>query len=266
MWRVQARRASWLTFLLKSEKALTLSDFSCQQITQSGENLEPQASAARDFHSLMLIQCIRIFAVSLIRKDKRNGRLRFYGADLCCGCGARRCRASPALAQKVQFLSSSTVTQRKRRRGDLRRRSGQRWNPDGDKGRWSALNPAWWKQEDGKVLCERASLGCRGGWRVRAGVWKGKQGLTGANVELWAAYAVVAGWTVVETFPVLPHPLPPQKQEEFGLAVHAAVVSGAHGAAFTDGVRSIASCGRKTRGVSRMVKISKKRVSLSDFS
>lgn len=103
MWRVPARRASWLTFLLKSEKALTLSDFSCQQITQSGENLEPQASAARDFHSLMLIQCIRIFVVSLIRKDKRNGRLRFYGAG---GCGARRCRASPALAQKVQFLSS----------------------------------------------------------------------------------------------------------------------------------------------------------------
>lgn len=51
----------------------------------------------------------------------------------------------------------------------------------------------------------------------------------------------------METFPVLPHPLPPQEQEEFGLAVYTAVVSGAHGAAFTDGVRSIASCGRNTR-------------------
>lgn len=51
----------------------------------------------------------------------------------------------------------------------------------------------------------------------------------------------------METFPVLPHPLPPQEQEEFGLAVYAAVVPGAHGAAFTDRVGSIASCGRNTR-------------------
>lgn len=45
----------------------------------------------------------------------------------------------------------------------------------------------------------------------------------------------------MKTLPVLPHPFPPQKQEEFGLAVYTAVVSGAHRAAFTDGVRSIAS-------------------------
>lgn len=76
---------------------------------------------------------------------------------------------------------------------------------------------------------------------------KGGRRLTGANVELWAAYAVVSSWTVVETLPVLPHPLPPQEQEEFGLAVYTAVVSGAHWAAFTDGVRSIASCKRNTQ-------------------
>lgn len=45
----------------------------------------------------------------------------------------------------------------------------------------------------------------------------------------------------MKTFPVLPHPLPPQEQKEFGLAVHTAVVSGAHRAAFTNGIRSIAS-------------------------
>lgn len=76
---------------------------------------------------------------------------------------------------------------------------------------------------------------------------KGGRILTGANVELWTAYAIVSGWTVVETLPVLPHPLPPQEQEEFGLAVYTAVVSGAHWAAFTDGVRSIASCRRNTQ-------------------
>lgn len=73
------------------------------------------------------------------------------------------------------------------------------------------------------------------------------RGLTGAHVEFGAAHAVVSGWTVMKTLPVLPHPLPPQKQEEFGLAVYTAVVPGAHRAAFTDGVRSIASC-RKNRG------------------
>lgn len=51
----------------------------------------------------------------------------------------------------------------------------------------------------------------------------------------------------METLPILPHPLPPQEQEELGLAVYTAVVSGAHWAAFTDGVRSIASCRRNTQ-------------------
>lgn len=50
----------------------------------------------------------------------------------------------------------------------------------------------------------------------------------------------------MKTLPVLPHPLPPQKQEEFGLAVYTAVVPGAHRAAFTDGVRSIARCRTNT--------------------
>lgn len=59
-------------------------------------------------------------------------------------------------------------------------------------------------------------------------VAEGRCGLTGAHVELWAAHAVVSGRTVVKTLPILPHPLPPQKQEELGLAVHTAVVSGAH--------------------------------------
>lgn len=62
----------------------------------------------------------------------------------------------------------------------------------------------------------------------------------GAHVEFGASHAVVSGRTVVKTLPVLPHPLPPQEQEEFGLAVHAAVIPGAHRAAFADGVRSIA--------------------------
>lgn len=53
----------------------------------------------------------------------------------------------------------------------------------------------------------------------------------------------------MKTLPVLPHPLPPQKQEQFRLAVHAAVIPGAHRAAFADGVRSIASCRKhKHRG------------------
>lgn len=68
------------------------------------------------------------------------------------------------------------------------------------------------------------------------------RGLTGAHVEFGGSHAVVSDRTVVKTLPVLPHPLPPQKQEEFGLAVYTAVVPGAHCAAFTDGVRSIASC------------------------
>lgn len=79
---------------------------------------------------------------------------------------------------------------------------------------------------------EMEGWGCDVRWR-----------LTRAHVELWTAHAVVSDWTVVETLPILPHPLPPQKQEEFWLAVHTPIVSGAHRAAFTDGVRSIASCG-----------------------
>lgn len=75
-------------------------------------------------------------------------------------------------------------------------------------------------------------------------------GLTGAHVEFGAAHAVVSGWTVVKALPILPHPLSPKKQEEFGLAVYTAVVPGAHRAAFTDGVRSIASC-RTQRGANR---------------
>lgn len=52
----------------------------------------------------------------------------------------------------------------------------------------------------------------------------------------------------MKTLPVLPHPLPPQKQEQFGLAVHTAVIPGAHRAAFTDGVRTIASCRKDKQG------------------
>lgn len=89
--------------------------------------------------------------------------------------------------------------------------------------------------------------GKRRGESQRCGRLRGRGGgLTGAHVEFRAAHAVVSGWTVVKTLPVLPHPLPPQKQEEFGLAVYTAVVSGAHRAAFTDGVRSIASCRTNT--------------------
>lgn len=67
-------------------------------------------------------------------------------------------------------------------------------------------------------------------------------GLTGAHVEFRAAHAVISGRTVVKTLPILPHPLTSQEKEEFGLAVYAAVVLGAHRAALTDGVGSIASC------------------------
>lgn len=45
----------------------------------------------------------------------------------------------------------------------------------------------------------------------------------------------------METLAILPHPLPPQEQEELGLAVHTPVVLGTHRAAFTDGISSIAS-------------------------
>lgn len=62
----------------------------------------------------------------------------------------------------------------------------------------------------------------------------------GAHVDLGAPHAVVAGRTVLQTLAVLPHPLAPQEQKEFGLAGYAAVVSGAHRAAFTDRIRSIA--------------------------
>lgn len=87
----------------------------------------------------------------------------------------------------------------------------------------------------------------KGGESQRWGGVRGRLGgLTGAHVEFRAAHAVVSGWTVVKTLPVLSHPLPPQKQEEFGLAVYTAVVPGAHRAAFTDGVRSIASCRTNT--------------------
>lgn len=70
--------------------------------------------------------------------------------------------------------------------------------------------------------------------------------LTGAHVEFRAAHAVVSGRAVVQTLPVLPHPFSSQKEEEFGLAVYTAVVPGAHWAAFTDGVGSIASCRTST--------------------
>lgn len=70
--------------------------------------------------------------------------------------------------------------------------------------------------------------------------------LTGAHVDFKGAHAVVSGRTVEQALPVLPHPLSPQKQEELGLAVHTAVVPGAHRAAFTDGVASIASCRTNT--------------------
>lgn len=63
----------------------------------------------------------------------------------------------------------------------------------------------------------------------------------GAHVDFRSAHSVVSSWTVVKTLPILPHPLPPQEQEEFGLTIYAAIVPGAHRAAFTDGVGSIAS-------------------------
>lgn len=74
--------------------------------------------------------------------------------------------------------------------------------------------------EDGVVGCRK-----RGGGRKKK---ISKERLTGAHVEFRGSHAVVPGWTVVKTLPILPHPLPPQKQEELGLAVYAAVVSGAH--------------------------------------
>lgn len=89
--------------------------------------------------------------------------------------------------------------------------------------------------------------GVTGGLNEGEGIRLSSGGLTGAHVEFGAAHAVVSSWTVVKTLPVLPHPLPPQEQKEFGLAVYTAVVPGAHRAAFTDGVRSIASC-RTQRG------------------
>jgi hypothetical protein len=72
-------------------------------------------------------------------------------------------------------------------------------------------------------------------------------GLTGARVDLRSSNAIVSRRTCVETLAVLPHPLPPQEQEELGLAVHAAIVLGAHRAALADGVHTIASCRRETR-------------------
>ena len=54
----------------------------------------------------------------------------------------------------------------------------------------------------------------------------------------------------MEALAVLTHPLPPQEQEELGLAVHAAVVLGAHGAALADRVGPIAGCG-ETHGPRR---------------
>lgn len=35
--------------------------------------------------------------------------------------------------------------------------------------------------------------------------------LTGAHVDFWVAHAIVSSWTIMKTFPVLSHPLPPQK-------------------------------------------------------
>lgn len=62
----------------------------------------------------------------------------------------------------------------------------------------------------------------------------------GAHVDLRGPHAVVAGGAGVEALAVLTHPLAAQEQEELGLAVDAAVVLGAHGAALADRVRSIA--------------------------
>lgn len=100
------------------------------------------------------------------------------------------------------------------------------------------INHALW--EKGKL--RECVCVCVSGEDGVVGALVKKGGLTGAHVEFGAAHAVVSGRTVVETLPVLPHPLPPQKQEELGLAVYTAVVPGAHRAALADGVRAIARC------------------------
>lgn len=88
----------------------------------------------------------------------------------------------------------------------------------------------------------------RGDRKERAGDGGLKEvGLTGACVDLRSSNTIVSRRTCVETLAVLPHPLPPQEQEKLGLAVHAAIVLGAHRAALADGVHSIASCRRETR-------------------
>lgn len=46
----------------------------------------------------------------------------------------------------------------------------------------------------------------------------------GAHVDVCPSHAVESRRTGVETLAVLPHPLPPQEQEELGLAVHTAVI------------------------------------------
>ena len=85
-------------------------------------------------------------------------------------------------------------------------------------------------------------VGGVGGVGVEGGQERAGGPPTGAHVDLGAAHAVVPGWAVVEALAVLPHALPPQEQEELGLAAHTAVVPGAHRAAFTHGVGSITSC------------------------
>lgn len=62
-----------------------------------------------------------------------------------------------------------------------------------------------------------------------------------ADVEFWGPQSVVSRRTGVEALPILPHPLPPQEQEQLWLAVEAPVILGANRAAFANGVRSIAS-------------------------
>lgn len=78
------------------------------------------------------------------------------------------------------------------------------------------------------VNAERQSSTCR-------------TGPTGADVEVGGPEAVVASWAGMETLPVLPHALSPQEKEQLGLTGEAAIVLGADGAAFADGVRAIAS-------------------------
>lgn len=62
----------------------------------------------------------------------------------------------------------------------------------------------------------------------------------GAHVDFGAPHAVISSGAVLKTLSILSHPLSPQEQEKFGLAVYTTIVSGTHRAAFTDWIRSIA--------------------------